>query len=440
MDAIAIASGSLLTLLGIQALYCVVMGFYSLLGTPLSESLVGRMVRGIYGTSFGLALIAALGLAASGQDRIELRLGQWILSDVFSFRFVLQLDPLSVPFLLLGTALCAVVAAFSERYLHKEPGYFRFFWMLCLFGLGYCLTILAGSIEVLYGSWEFIGLSSAMLIGFFDERSGPMRNGLYAFIVYRVCDLGLVLASVFMFEQFHSGEFRIILGDGAWPHSVSPVSVGTATLIGGFLLIAASGKAAQVPFSGWLPRAMEGPTPSTAIFYGALSVHAGAYLLLRCAPLLDKSPWLAGAVVAVGLTTALSARWVGQTQTDIKCSLAYASLAQVGLIFAEIGLGFRVLPVLHAIGHASLRSIQFLKAPSLLHEIHELHSNLGDFKVWHPEQKPVGTLRLWFYRMGLERAFLEAFLERFLIRPLLGFCQTLRRWDQAIVQMVMGRG
>lgn len=438
MSAAQIIETCLLSLLAMQAGYVVGMGTLTLLGYRLRERPAANAVHFIYVGSFCLGLLATLTLLLSGMPRVVFTFGQWELVPGFVFRFLLQLDHLSAPFLLLGTALCAVVGAFSERYLHREAGYFRFFWMLCLFGLGYCLTILAGSIEVLYGSWELIGLSSALLISFFHERPGPVHNGLYAFAVYRICDLGLVLASVFVYQEFHTGEFQALVGDGVWPHQHSPLALPTATLIGAFLLLAACGKAAQVPFSGWLPRAMEGPTPSTAIFYGALSVHAGAYLLLRCSSVLDASPYVSAAVVLVGLLTAFTARSVGQVQADIKCSLAYASLAQLGLIFAEIGLGFRWLPVLHALGHITLRSIQFLKAPSLLHEIHELHSALGDFQVWRPAGTRPSGWKAWLFRASVERFYLDALVERLALRPLFRLAAVLRGVDRAVIDALVG--
>ena len=280
---------------------------------------------------------------------------------------------------------------------------------------------------MLYCSWEFIGLTSALLIGYFHERPGPCRNGLYTFVVYRICDLGLVTAAVTIHHLCGSGDFERFLGH---PTSLLPAQ---AAFVGGLLLVAAMGKAAQLPFSGWLPRAMEGPTPSTAIFYGALSVHAGVYLLLRISPLLEASRGLSIAVVAVGLSTALMARFVGQVQTDIKCSLAYASMAQVGLIVAEIGLGFRLLPIGHAVGHAVFRSVQFLRAPSLLHEIHEMHSNLGGSKPTRPATQP------WLYRLALERGLLEVVIERGLLTPFVRFCRALHRADQWVVNLVGGK-
>lgn len=428
-----ITQNALFLVIAVQVVGCLVMAASSLVGISLGERFIARWMRCVFGVAFVSSLVAGASMAWHGERVATLQVGTWALGADIDFQMVLQLDALSVPFMLLATALCGLVAAFSERYLHREPGYQRYFFLLCLFGLGYSLTVTAGSIEVLYASWELLGLSSAMLIGFFQERPGPVSNGLYAFIVYRVCDLGLVLASVFIYQHYHTGLFTAWLGAGGWPHAQSTLSLGSATLIGAFLLLAAAGKAAQIPFSGWLPRAMEGPTPSTAIFYGALSVHAGAYLMLRISPLLDASAPLSAAVFMVGIGTAVSARVVGRAQSDIKCSLAYASLGQVGLIFAEIGLGFRVVPVIHALGHATLRSVQFLKAPSLLHDIHEMHSAVGDYHLW--KAAPIGARA---YRFALERADLETLGERFVLRPFLRFCASLRGLDRRVLEWLLG--
>ncbi len=422
-----VASFALVGLLALQAGAFLLQGGLMLAGQPLSERFTARLIRGVYAGALALAVIASLALIWSGQPRVEAGLGHWFVVTGYHFHLVLQLDALSVPFLLLATTLCGVVAVFSDPYLHREPGFHRYFLLLSLFGLGYSLTVLAGGMEMLYCSWEFIGLTSALLIGYFHERPGPCRNGLYTFIVYRICDLGLVTAAVTIHHLCGSGDFERFLGH---PTSLLPAQ---AAFVGGLLLVAAMGKAAQLPFSGWLPRAMEGPTPSTAIFYGALSVHAGVYLLLRISPLLEASRGLSLAVVAVGLSTALMARFVGQVQTDIKCSLAYASMAQVGLIVAEIGLGFRLLPIGHAVGHAVFRSVQFLRAPSLLHEIHEMHSNLGGSKPTRPATQP------WLYRLALERGLLEVVIERGLLTPFVRFCRALHRADQWVVNLVGGK-
>src|SRR5262249_25111366 len=153
------------------------------------------------------------------------------------------------------------------------------------------------------------------------------------------------------------GEFGRLFGAGPWPAGQAAVSPGQAAVVGALLLTAAAGKSALLPFSGWLPRAMEGPTPSSAVFYGALSVHLGAFLLLRAGPLLAASWGLSAAVVALGLATALFAFLAGSVQTDIKSVLSFAALSQVGLIFAEIGLGWHYLALAHLLGHACLRTL-----------------------------------------------------------------------------------
>ena len=148
-------------------------------------------------------------------------------------------------------------------------------------------------------------------------------------------------------------------------------------LVGCLFLFAAAGKSALVPFSGWLPRAMEGPTPSSAVFYGALSVHLGAFLLLRISPLLDRSPVLSGLVVLLGAATCVLATMAARVQSDIKSSLAFASLIQVSIIVVEIGLGLRYLPLIHIIGHACLRTLQLVRAPSLLKDYNSMINALG---------------------------------------------------------------
>src|SRR5262249_10947520 len=197
-------------------------------------------------------------------------------------------------------------------------------------------------------------------------------------VVYRVSDAALLLAAVVLHHLSSQGDFDRLLGAGPWPEGRAALTEGQALGVGLLLVVAAAGKSALVPFSGWLPRAMEGPTPSSAVFYGALSVHLGAYLLLRAGPILDASPWLSAVVVALGLATALYAYLAGSVQTDIKSALAFASLVQVGLVVAETGLGFRYVALVHLLGNACLRTLQFIRAPTLLHDYHLLENALGE--------------------------------------------------------------
>ncbi|MFM8707197.1 MAG: proton-conducting transporter membrane subunit, partial [Planctomycetia bacterium] len=306
--------------------------------------------------------------------------------------------------------------------------------LLAVFGTGMNLMVLAGSIDVLFAGWELLGISSTLLIGFFFERGNAVRAAIRAFTTYRVCDVGLLAAAVLVHRAVGSGDFSRLFGEN-WPHGVCLVPAATATIVSLLLVFAAMGKSAQVPFSGWLPLAMEGPTPSSAIFYGALSIHAGAYVLLRCESLLEQA-WPARLVlIVIGLGTALHANVVGRVQTDLKSMLAYASMTQAGLIFAEIGFGWRVIPLVHVVSHAVLRSLQILRSPSALHDRHELEAALGG----HPgaDRWALGRLlpeglQARLYRIALDRGFEELAVGRLFVSPLLWLLEAAagleRRW------------
>jgi NADH:ubiquinone oxidoreductase subunit 5 (subunit L)/multisubunit Na+/H+ antiporter MnhA subunit len=193
------------------------------------------------------------------------------------------------------------------------------------------------------------------------------------------------------------------------------------------------GKAAQVPLGGWLPRAMEGPTPSSAIFYGAISIHLGPYLLLRATPILEAAPLAAWAVIAVGATTALHATFVGRVQTDIKSALAYASMTQVGLIFVEIGAGLQLLALLHIVGHASIRSLQILRSPSLLHDHQHLEQAMGrqlPRTGGHLERWVPARLQPWLYRAALERGYLDSVLVDWVVGSFVRFFRRVDRLER----------
>jgi NAD(P)H-quinone oxidoreductase subunit 5 len=351
----------------------------------------------------------------------------------FALKFVF--DRLSVPFVMLTFLLCGTISAFASKYLHREPGYNRFFVFYALFALGMTMASLAETIETLFTGWELVGVSSALLAAYFHERQSPVRNGMRVWSVYRLSDAALLLAAVALHHLHGAGDLAALTGWAAWPGGQAALTSQQAFLVGLLLLVAAAGKSALIPFCGWLPRAMEGPTPSSAIFYGSLSVHLGAFLLLRVSPILDLSPWLSGMVVALGLSTAVLAALVGRAQTDIKCALSYASLTQVGLIVAEIGLGFRYLPLVHILGHACLRTLQFLRAPTLLHDYHTLENAIGSHLGHAPiagRKSLVQAAGAWLYRLALERGYLDAWLTDYVARPALALfrgCDSLeRRW------------
>jgi NAD(P)H-quinone oxidoreductase subunit 5 len=327
------------------------------------------------------ALSAVVIMLAVGVPQHSIELGDWVITPGYHLKFEFVLDLLSLSYVTLTLVLCGTIGAFSTRYMHRESGYNRFFVLFAVFLLGMVTAALSDTVETLFAGWEMVGLSSVLLIAFFQERPSPPRNGLRVWIVYRVCDAALMLAAVLMHEINGAGDFDHLVGTHAWPEYY-PLLVGPHFgLLGVLFIIAAAGKSALVPFSGWLPRAMEGPTPSSAVFYGALSVHLGVFLLLRVSPVLDSSPWLSVLVVTLGLVTAAFAYLAGRVQTDIKSALAFASLIQVGIIIAEIGFSLRYLALLHLLGHACLRTLQFLRAPSLLHDHHQLRMRSARVRV-----------------------------------------------------------
>jgi len=300
---------------------------------------------------------------------------------------------------------------------------------------------LAGTIEVLFFGWELVGLSSALLIAFFHERRSPVQNGLRAWCIYRIADAAFLIAAIWMHHLAGEGDFDVLMGRGAWPDGKATIAIAQAIPVGLLLIIAAAGKSALVPFSGWLPRAMEGPTSSSAIFYGALSVHLGAFLLLRISPLLELSLWLSGTVVVLGLATALFASFAGRVQADVKTALAFASLTQVGIIVAEIGLGFRYIALIHILGHAAVRTLQLLRAPTLLHDYKVLEDAIGG----HMHESPSAISRViperWkrrWYLFFLERGYLDSILDQVFVRPFVVSFKAFDRWERRFTDFLSG--
>ena len=376
------------------------------------------------------------GDAASSDEKIE-------ESHEGHFHFLLKFvfDRLSVPFAIMSFVLCGVIGAFAFRYLHLEEGYFRFFLFYSIFQLGMVISSLAGTIETLFLGWELVGLSSALLIAFFHDRPAPVQNGLRVWSIYRVADAAFLIAALTLHHLSGSGDFEGLMGEGAWPGGTATITESQALLVGTLLLIAAAGKSALVPFSGWLPRAMEGPTPSSAVFYGALSVHLGAFLLLRVSPVLEKSEVLCGMVVVLGLITMIFAAMAARVQADVKSALAYASLVQVSIIVVEIGLGLRYIPLIHIIGHACVRTLQLVRAPSLLKDYSILENALGDRlpdsrSPWEQWLSP--ARRAQFYRFAWERGYLDSILDDYIVRPFMSLFKWSDRMEQRWTTFLAG--
>ena len=426
----------------LPGLVSLLLGAFWLLGIELSERMVARLTGLCYLISTGSILILLGMMLQTGQNEVRLSLGNWFEAGEYHFPLLLVIDRLSMPLVMLSTVLVGVIGAFSVRYLHRDPGYHRFFILLNIFGFGITLLFTAGSFDMIIGGWELVGLTSVLLIGFFQYRDEPVRSAIRVFLTYRVCDIGLLTGVALLHHYAGTAIFTQLFNatGGTWPQGGSTLGNGAATLVGLLLLLGAMGKAAQIPFSGWLPRAMEGPTPSSAIFYGALSVHAGAYLLLRAQPLIGSSKVVTGAVIVVGLLTAIHGTMVGRACADAKTAIGYAAMAQLGIIFVEIGFGLQWIALLHITGHAVVRTLQFLRAPSMLHDHHRIHAaaggHLGEtgnhFELIIPRR-----LRSWLYRLAIEQGHHDTLIERLGTGPIIRLAAFLTkveaRWTGIII-------
>ncbi len=345
----------------------------SLIGwTPLK----GRenVIKAVVATGQSVALFAAVAVSVAFLREYFLT-GCIIPMTVihhplFSFHhhsvdFNLQLDGINMWFVLMATMLSNIVGVFSRHYLHRDPGFFRFFYLIVLFLVGVLIVFMGSSFQIIFMGWEFVGITSALLISFFTLRRETIDNALHAFWAYRVSDIGLLVGSFLIAATLPGHMFGEL---GAHRYQL-PVEL--AFIIPLLLLFSAMGKSAQFPYSSWLPRAMEGPTSSSAIFYGGLSIHAGVFLLLRMrSELMIPTPVLV-VMAAVGLVSCVYGVLLSQVQSDVKSALAYASLSQVGIMFIEISLGLNQVAIVHCIGHAFLRTYQILKCSSIIHQFVE---------------------------------------------------------------------
>jgi NAD(P)H-quinone oxidoreductase subunit 5 len=434
-----------LGVLASPVLLLAVLGLAPLIARPLGEAATARWTA----SCVVAGLLSALGvlalMLATGERFVPVEFGDWVAIPAEHFHFHLKFvfDRLSMPFLILTLVLVGTIGAFADRYLHREAGYGRFFRSFAVFLLGMVVASLAGTIETLFLGWELVGLSSALLVAFFHERAAPVINAQRIWSVYRISDAAFLLAAVALHHVSGEGDFAAMTGTGPWPGGEATLTPGQAMGVGLLLLVAAAGKSGLVPFSGWLPRAMEGPTPSSAVFYGALSVHLGTFLLLRVSPILDRSPALCAIVVVVGLASAVFAAIAGRVQADAKSALAFASLTQVGIITAEIGLGLRYIPLIHIIGHACLRTLQLLRAPSLLHDYHQLEDAVGGHL---PRGEGLadrwlsGGPRRAIYRFGFERGHFDAAIDRFVVGPFLATFRWCDRMERRWTDLLTGAG
>jgi NADH:ubiquinone oxidoreductase subunit 5 (subunit L)/multisubunit Na+/H+ antiporter MnhA subunit len=411
------------------AITIVLLGVVILVGrTPSERTLSGAVVGSLVASL--IASMVAAGVVWGTGDVLLLHLGPWISTRDYQFEVSFLLDRLSTAMMFVVALLTALTAHFSVRYLHREPGFSRFFLLIGLFGAGMLLLASAGGLDLLFVGWELVGLTSALLVAFFYERPNAVRAALQVFATYRLCDLGLLVAAVLLHHHTGTTQFSVAFSANWLQHPSGVLAWGPSTGIGLCLLLAAMGKSAQFPVGSWLPRAMEGPTPSSALYYGAISVHAGVFLLLRAAPLLAASGLASMAVLTIGLLTALHATLVWRTQTDVKSALAYATMTHLGLMLVEIGLGWYQVAQGHLVAHAALRGFQLLRAPSALADALAIRDANGGSPLPRPALLSKFLPAAWVRRshaLALERFFLHVLKERTLLEPVL----TIGTWLDA---------
>jgi NADH-quinone oxidoreductase subunit L len=285
----------------------------------------------------------------------------WIVAGDFEASVRAYVDPLSAVMLLVVTGVGFLIHLYSVGYMHDDPGYARYFAYLNLFVFSMTMLVLAGNFLVLYVFWEAVGLCSYLLIGFWYTRTSAADAGKKAFIVNRVGDFGFGLGIMWLWSALGTLDYAPV-----WS-GVETLAPATATAIALLLFLGACGKSAQLPLHTWLPDAMEGPTPVSALIHAATMVTAGVYMVARSHVLFERSGVALDVVMWVGVVTALFAATIGLVQTDIKRVLAYSTLSQLGYMFAAVGLGAYAAGIFHLVTHAFFKALLFLGAGSVIH-------------------------------------------------------------------------
>jgi len=368
----------------------------------------------------------------------------WIQVDHYTFNLRFMVDLIGSTYALLTALLIGVIFKFSRNYLHKEEGYFRFVFLLTTLMFGLMIVSFARSIDVLFVGWEIVGTTSILLIGYFYNQVQPIRHSIKAVISYRFCDMGILAAGAWSHHYMHSTDFTML------PKLVETAHAGpiALTFIGVFIIFASLAKSGQLPFSSWLPAAMEGPTPSSAIFYGALSSHLGPFLLLRFYAYFVHFPVLLWIVAIVGGVSAIYASAVGRTRSDAKTMLAYATISQVGIIWVEIALGFTQFALFHIVAHASLRTWQFLRSSSLIQDFLENPVVLHDTKISRNlsfEKLFSNKTRKKFYILALHGFYLDFFTQKVLdilsspVRFYIVFEKKWMEWNNSFIKSFLKR-
>jgi NADH:ubiquinone oxidoreductase subunit 5 (subunit L)/multisubunit Na+/H+ antiporter MnhA subunit len=408
------------------------IGVYALKGAAgdagdAAEAPTARLAEG----AAALALLLLLGL-----DLLAWRegvpghfvVGTWFASGSFVVPLSFFLDLPALGFATVVALIGLVTLRFSRQYLHREAGFHRFFLLMSLFLAGMLLIVLAGNAVLAFVGWELCGISSYLLIGYAYERPVATGNALHAFLTNRIGDAGFLLGIALA-----SGWVGTVEWNGLADWAAAGLDgerldkVMARLLLFGFLLAAVI-KSAQVPFAAWIARALEGPTPSSAIFYGAVMVHAGVFLVLRLAPLLQQVPDIMVYLAILGALTALYGWLGGLVQTDVKSSLIFATTTQVGLMFLICGLGGFDLAAVYLMLHALWRAWQFLLAPSYMHLA---TGKARPVPAWLASQQ-------WLYTAALRRFWLDPLARSTVVKPVEAIGRDVRDFDDNVLAHLVG--
>jgi NADH-quinone oxidoreductase subunit L len=354
-----------------------------------NEKIIGIIGSSAVGIPFLITLFTffeSLGLPAEKRETI-ITLFNWMTVGDLNVNFAYQVDQLSIIMALIVTGVGFIIHVYSIGYMHGDKGFWRFFAYLNLFIFAMMNLIMADNFVLLFLGWEGVGLCSYLLIGFWYDRKfekGTTGDAAKkAFIVNRIGDFGFLLGMFLIYQTFGSLNFNEVFTRAA----AFGVSETTFTMIALFLFIGATGKSAQIPLFVWLPDAMAGPTPVSALIHAATMVTAGVYMVARCSILFASAPTVLMIIAVIGLLTALFAASVGLVQNDIKKVLAYSTVSQLGYMFLALGVGAFSAGIFHVMTHAFFKALLFLGAGSVIHAMHEEQNiqNYGGLKKYMPK-------------------------------------------------------
>jgi NADH-quinone oxidoreductase subunit L len=350
-------------------------------GKPL-RPVAGRLASLLVGASFAVGLLVFIDLLAFGaEERTVVRtLFDWIEVGGFQAPVELRVDPLSMVMVLTVTGVGFLIHVYSIGYMRGDPRYSRYFAYMNLFVAAMLLLVLANNFVLMYVGWEGVGLCSYLLIAFWYERKVAADAGKKAFIVTRIGDTAMLIGIFLIFDTIGSVRFDEVFG------AADGLASGTATGIALLLFAGAVGKSAQVPLHTWLPDAMAGPTPVSALIHAATMVTAGVYLVARTHVIFEASPVALDVVAIVGLVTAVYSALSALGQDDLKRILAYSTISQLGYMFLALGVGAFAIAIFHLVTHAFFKALMFLGAGNVMHEMDgEIDvTRLGGLRRWMP--------------------------------------------------------